>query len=146
LSGLSQATVVTSRVVSGKTKSINSGKITAIRGDVPYGKDNTYDILAKFSRTKLSPVFSNAVDVVTGKNVVGEPVTAKSVIKNLVVPLSLRDIYDAMKEQGMPKGAALSILSIFGDGLQTYDSQNKKKTHKKTTKSFPGHKLPNRKK
>jgi len=43
------------------------------------------------------------------------------VATNLAVPLSMQDIKGAMQELGVPAGAALGILSIFGYGLQNYE-------------------------
>jgi hypothetical protein len=60
---------------------------------------------------------------------IGEPVTPGGVAKDLLVPLSFQDIQKAMQERGVPAGAALGILSIFGAGLQTYE-EKKAKTHK----------------
>jgi len=125
LSGLAQVTTLLGREASGETKSI-SGKITPIRGDkVPYGGSNAADVIFRFLRTKLAPVPSQALDVLTGKNVVGQPVSPQSLATNVTVPLALRDIYDAMIDQEVPRGTALGILSIFGASLQTYDPQKK---------------------
>lgn len=138
LFGLAQTTTLIGREVSGETKSLN-GKITPIRGDVPYGKPDAWDILARFARTKLAPVPGMAVDVFTGKDVVGNPVEplpdfankpaleayTDSMIGKATVPITLRDIYDTMKAQGVPAGTALAILSMFGVGVQTYSPRQK---------------------
>jgi hypothetical protein len=42
------------------------------------------------------------------------------------MPLSGRDIYEAIKEQGVPAGTALSLLAFFGSGLQTYEQKQPK--------------------
>lgn len=121
LMGLSQVTTLISREASGQTKSVK-GRITDIRGDrVPYGGATSVDVLGRFLRSKLSPVVGAGVDVMAGKNVVGEPVTPESVAAGVTVPLVVRDIYDAMKDQGVPSGAALGLISLFGMGLQTFD-------------------------
>jgi hypothetical protein len=39
------------------------------------------------------------------------------------MPISLRDVGETMKEQGVPMGTILSLLSIFGMGVNTYDSK-----------------------
>ena len=41
--------------------------------------------------------------------------------------MSFGDIYESMKENGIPAGAAISILGIFGMGIQVYDESGKKK-------------------
>lgn len=119
LGGLLQATVLTSRLATGETKK-GKGKIVSIRGDVPFGSGNSADVIARFLRTKLAPVPGTLVDLASGENVVGEAVTPLSAAGRLVVPISFGDIYQAMQNQGIPKGVAMAILSEFGMGLQSY--------------------------
>lgn len=125
MAGVLQVSVLLSRLASGKTKSL-SGKVTPIRGKVPFGGSNAADVLARFARTKLAPVPGTVVDVVSGKDVVGNPVTPASVAQRLFVPLSLGDIYETMREQGVPKGTAISVLSIFGESVQNYEPRAKR--------------------
>ena len=121
LFGLQQATVFMSRLVLGATKRLSTGDITPIRGpDVPYGSSKGADVVARFLRTKLSPFIGTAITVISGENVIGEPVTPTSVASELTTPLALRQIYDVMLEQGIPAGTALGLLEIFGLSVQTY--------------------------
>jgi hypothetical protein len=121
LAGLSQASVLTSRLVTGEKVSGN-GKVRSIRGDnLPYGADTSADVAGRFLRSKFSPVVGAAVNVASGSDVVGRPVTAASTAKGLLVPLTFQDVYQAMLDQGVPKGTALGILSLFGWGLQVQD-------------------------
>lgn len=125
LGGLLQITVLASRLISGKTKTIK-GDVLSIRGpDVKYGQSTGYDVMANFLRTKLRPEIGAVVDLSTGKNLVGEEVTAKSMITNFTTPLSFRDIYDVMRENGVPAGVALETLSLFGMGLQHFEPKKK---------------------
>lgn len=125
MSGLVQSTVLTSRLASGETKN-TKGKIVPIRGDkVPYAGTDSAEVMGRFLRTKLSPSFGTGVDILAGKNFIGQPVTPGSVAQNLLVPLSMQDIYQAMEEQGVPRGSAMSLLSILGMGLQTRTEQAK---------------------
>lgn len=121
MAGLQQGTVLMSRLASGETKRL-SGQVVPIRGeDIPYGSDDSAQVIGRFLRTKMAPVPGSAVDLLSGKNVAGEPVTPQSELMELTVPLTYRDIYKAMIEQGVPVGTALSLLAIFGAGVQTYD-------------------------
>ena len=140
MSGLSQTIVLASRLQSGAMKSSATGKIKPIKGDkVPYGSSDTDAIIARFLRTKLSPTFGVPYDFYKGENVVGEKATFDTLIGkeegvsalNIVTPLALADIYDAMKDQGVPAGTALGIVSVFGMGLQTYKPYKSKKRVKK---------------
>jgi hypothetical protein len=133
LSGLSQTIVLLGRTTYGTTKSSVTGKVTPLVGDVPFGRGSLRDVYWRFIQSKFSPMFSNLLDLRTGENIVGEPVTIQSTALSMVTPLSMREIYDTIREQGIPAGTAISIMSIFGMGVQTYGPRVKnkgKKTYK----------------
>lgn len=119
LAGFQQAAVLMSRLATGETKTIK-GKIQPIRGKVRYGREDSADVIARFLRTKLSPPLGTSMDVLSGKDVVGQDVTPQSVASRLLIPLSYQDIYDAMIAQGIPEGTAMGLLSLFGMSVQTY--------------------------
>ena len=54
------------------------------------------------------------------QHVVGEPVDPVTGTARLFIPLSFQDIRETMEEHGVAKGAAISILQIFGMRVQTY--------------------------
>jgi len=123
MAGLLQNTVLLSRLGSGETKT-SKGNIVPIRGPkVPYGAPNAADVTARFLRSKLSPAIGTGLNLLTGKDVVGQPVTPESTASNLLVPLSLQDIYSTMREQGIERGTIFALLSIFGMGLQNYEQR-----------------------
>lgn len=120
LGGLSQTTVLVSRLGVGETKT-SKGEILPIRGDnVPFGKGDSADIIARFLRTKLAPIPGIGVDALSGKDVVGQKLSPGAIPEKLLMPLSFNDIYTTMKEEGLPVGIALGTLSLFGMGLQNY--------------------------
>jgi len=127
-SGISQVTVLLARLITGETKSSTTGTVRPIRGeDVPYGGDTSAEVVARFLRGKLSPTFGIPMDVLSGQNVVGEPMTLGRAALEAPTPLAFDDIYEAMKDQGVPAGTALGLLSVFGMGLQTYEAKPKKR-------------------
>ena len=129
LSGISQITVLFGRLISGETKSSTSGKVTSIRGqDIPFGRGGAASVVGRFLRGKLSPLFGTALNILEGENVIGEEVTFKSEAINLLTPIALSEILETLQDQGVPRGTALSILSIFGMGIQTYGVTAKKTT------------------
>jgi hypothetical protein len=137
LGGLPQYLVLFAKLITGQTKSSTTGKITAIRGkDVPYRGDTCATVIGRFIRTKLSPTIGIPLDVITGENVVGEPVTLESTAKSIVIPLSLRDIADAADEQGVPVGSVMGLLSIFGFSIQTYEAKPTKSKTKTSVADF----------
>jgi hypothetical protein len=126
LSGLQQVTVLLARLVSGQTKT-STGKIVDIRGEnVPYGGATPVNIVAKFARSKFSPVFGSITNIIQGENVIGEKVTPFGEVERMVVPMSFSEVGKVMEEQGVPKGMVLSTLALFGMGVQTYDETKKR--------------------
>lgn len=114
LSGLSQSAVVLSRIATQKTKSQGSVKPA-----------DSASVAGRFVRSKLAPAPGAILDVTSGKNVVGEKITPKDAALGLVLPMGFNDIHDALRDNGVPEAAALSLLSIFGASIQSYkDSQN----------------------
>lgn len=127
LAGLAQATTLISRIATGETKT-SKGEIVALRGEKKPFARSTVDYISQFLRSKLSPLIGAAVDLAAGENIVGEPVGPVSIVKRSVVPLAFQDIYDAMIDQGIPKGTAISMLAFLGFGVQTYDTEQSKKS------------------
>lgn len=126
MAGLLQVSVLLSRLGTGETKT-SKGKTESIRGKVKFGKSDASEIIGRFARTKLSPLAGSALDLASGKDYAGQPISPKDVALDLATPMTLNDIYKSMKEQGIPAGTALGILSIFGESIQNYDSNAKRK-------------------
>lgn len=120
LAGLSQVLVLAGRTGSGETKSSITGEVHPIRGEVDYGRSDFWDVLSRFTRTKLAPHVSIPLDLYMGKNMVGEERGPKDVAREVLLPLAWSDIYETMEEQGIAKGTAMSIMSLFGWGTSTY--------------------------
>lgn len=126
MSGLIQATVLLSRLATGEKKTA-SGKIVDIRGkDVPYGGATSFSVMSDFARSKFSPAFGAAVNLLQGRNVVGEETSALGEAQRMIVPMSFSEAKETMEEQGVPEGTVLTILSLFGMGVQTYDPSAKR--------------------
>jgi hypothetical protein len=119
LFGLSQVTVLISRLSTGEKKN-SKGAIVALRGDDTGFGASAAGVIGQFLRTKLAPVPSTVINLIDGKDVVGNKVFWETELAGNMMPLSTGDIYSTMKEQGIPAGTALSILSLFGAGMNTY--------------------------
>jgi hypothetical protein len=128
MAGLSQTAVLLGRTVLGARKN-QKGSIEPVRTwgvmgmnnpKVGFGKDDMADIIWNFTRSKFSPIVGTTFDVLSGQNVVGGKVTLKDIPEALILPLSFNDVYDIMKEEGVPAGLAMFTLGIFGMGLQNY--------------------------
>jgi hypothetical protein len=128
LAGLSQVATVATRLVSGQTKNSQTGKVADIRGEkVPFGGQTAGDVILRFLRSKLAPVPGAVVNVLTGEDAVGQPLSASGQAGQLVMPISVRDVYDAMTHEGLPRGSALAMLAILGMGTQFYEPKKKVK-------------------
>lgn len=123
LFGLSQVTTLLSRLHSGKI--VGPGNKVMKEHEQP---------LEKFLRSKLAPIpgmIWDARDIhATGKAPAGHPQTYGQIAAGSFAPLSFGDIFDVMKANGVPAGTALSLLSIFGAGVQVHDDKKKKKVLK----------------
>lgn len=119
LSGLAQGIVLGARMLTRQKKTL-AGKVVSLKAEeAGYAGDGIPDILWRFMRMKFSPMIAVPIDYWSGENVIGQKVTAKSALAGMVIPMSVRDIYEAMRSEGVPKGAALGTLSMLGVSVQT---------------------------
>jgi len=127
LAGLQQNTVVLARLGTGETKTLR-GRINPIRGeDVPRVGSTAMDVMTRFVRSKLAPWPAAVVNALAGEDVIGRKTTVASTIESLTVPISWQDIAAAIEDQGIPRGTALGLLSIFGEGLQVYEDRDRQR-------------------
>ncbi len=122
LSGLSQVSVLLSRLGAGQTKT-QRGQVVSLNpsaADFPYRGDTRASILERFARSKLGFAPGLAWNIIEGKNFVGEPITLGGEVGRALVPLAFEDVLKLMKDQGVPKGLALTTLNLFGESVQTY--------------------------
>lgn len=135
LAGLSQSTVLIGRMVTGETKRTTTGEIVPIRKPVfpwdkgekvPFGRMTARSALHEFLDRKLSPAFALGASMMFGETAMHEDVTFWGSVADLTIPITYRDIYEAMQEKGLSKGAALGLLAFFGQGLNTWEAKKKK--------------------
>jgi hypothetical protein len=67
------------------------------------------------------------MDALLERDFIGRPVTPAEALLDPPVPLAVQDIYATMQALGVPASTILSVFSLFGDGLQTYEPRGKKK-------------------
>jgi hypothetical protein len=119
MAGLSQVLVLSSRLAVGQSKSSSTGKIRNFGEG--YKPETRMSTLARFGRTKFAPV-PGAITTIADDwtNIVGQEETPLSLAGSMVSPLSMKDVVTTMRAQGLPKGTAMSLLSILGVGMSTY--------------------------
>lgn len=125
LAGLAQVITLASRTATGEKKTL-SGKVQPIRGKVPYGGEQWSDIIARYARGKLHPVPSSIANLFDGTDLGGDEATILNQAGNMVAPITYMDIYAALREQGLEDGAAMALLGLLGEGLQTYEKKKPK--------------------
>ena len=117
--GVNQLVTLAARLILGQTKR-KSGEIVNIRGDdVPFGADDTVDVMQRFGRTKLAPLPSGVIDWIAGKDVVGNKTSVSSIVTSRLTPMTWADIWDAEKELSAPQGIVAAIEAFFGAGDKT---------------------------
>ncbi len=101
-----------------------TGSVTTQSGlQVP--KDR-WELMTQYGRGKFSPTAGTAVNILQGKNVIGEPTTPLSVLRDLTLPMAPRDIAKGMEDDlGVPHKTVLSILAFFGAATSIYEPRDK---------------------
>jgi hypothetical protein len=139
LAGLAQVITFVGRTISGQTKTLK-GEIRSLRAapDAPtrYGQDDWYDVAARFARTKMHPVPGNIANLFSGTEMDGSPASLGRSVGHMVSPITYFDVYDALLKNDLPTGTALSLLTILGEGLQTYNKQQNKTQGPLTMQEF----------
>jgi broad specificity phosphatase PhoE len=130
--GFQQYIRLISQLLSGSEKK-TSGNI------VPLGNERNEhtraDKVFSFFRGKLAPVPSMAVDALSGKTAVGEPVTLTGELKEHLIPMIINDVKDAWQDgQGPMSLVYTGLPSLVGVGTTTYESKG---GSSKTNRKFP---------
>jgi len=119
--GFQQYVRLAAQLITGEKKSTTSGNIKELTGEGQFGQTRA-DVLFQFLRGKLAPVPAETIDILKGTDVTGQPATFTSeASKNL--PLVLGDIKTAYDDGGIGSALGVGIPSMFGVGVQTYQSK-----------------------
>ncbi|MCP4541692.1 MAG: hypothetical protein GY832_31555 [Chloroflexi bacterium] len=113
LSGMAQTLTIVGRMAL-KERKDQEGNITPLTG---YDLERT---VAQFLKNKVSPALNIAWAGYTGDTPFSGATTPLWVAKEAVTPIALDDIYEVMRDQGVPRGTILSMLGILGIGVQVY--------------------------
>lgn len=123
--GYQQYIRVMAQLISGQTKSAQSGELSTLTGQGKFGRTRG-DVLLAFTRGKLAPVPSIAVDILAGRTVTGEPVTIKDEAMNHMMPLIVSDLTEVVKDKGVSALFSVGIPATFGVGVSTYKNRHDK--------------------
>lgn len=95
------------------------GNITKLTGE-KFPFETRADLIGSFTRGKLSPTLSLALELISGRNAVGDKMTPTESIAKSLIPLYLKGIRDAYKEMGPSAFFRVGVPTFFGIGTQTY--------------------------
>lgn len=79
------------------------------------------DAIGSFIRSKLAPVPGAVVNTLTAENMVGQATTPADEAVGLVTPMTFGNVADAMRDNGVAGGTALTMAEAFGMGVQFRD-------------------------
>jgi hypothetical protein len=145
--GFSQMVTFLSRMISGQSKSLRSGKIKDL-GEGGFGRTRL-DVIGSFIRSKMAPIPSAFVDFADApkegtkkwgipkiaefenrvyfKNIVGEEQTIPERVMSLTTPIYTQDVLTIYSEEGLPMTALATVSDIVGIGSQ-YHSKSEEAT------------------
>ena len=120
--GFQQIARSTAQIITGKGKAVSSGEIFT---------KNRLETFGRFIQSKLSPVAGLGIELLSGKDFLGEPIPtfenktdlAEWALYKKLAPLVLQDTVDAIKYSQNKGAAALAFpLAFHGVGVQTYET------------------------
>lgn len=79
------------------------------------------DAIGSFVRSKLAPVPGAVVNTLTAENMVGQATTPADEAVGLVTPMTFGNVADAMRDNGVAGGTALTMAEVLGMGVQFRD-------------------------
>jgi hypothetical protein len=106
----------TTQLLLGQRKDVDTGEVK---------RASRLSVAERFGRTRLAPQVGIPLDLYTGEDITGTPVTLGSAVQSAGEFLSARDIWAAVQADRRRggsgvRGAALGSLSILGVGVSTY--------------------------
>lgn len=99
-------------------------------------------LLGSFFRSRLTPAAGVTTNLLTGKDFAGKPITAGGEISNLMLPLSISAIKDAVQKDGMTGILNQGLPSFIGIGVS--DQRDFKKEDTSSRPSRPSVERPER--
>ena len=106
--------------VTGQIKSTTTGRMTEVGKG--FMSPDRISLIGKGLEYKLAPVASFAVALLRGHGPFGGDIPSEAAKK--FVPMVMQDIYELAKED--PELLPVSVLGIFGTGIQTYKPRGQK--------------------
>lgn len=117
--GMAGLLTLGSRLITQESKSSTTGEVKKLNTG-EFGSQNTYDVLLSFGENKLSPLARSATDFLKGEDFDGKKPTVGSTVKNLTIPLILRQYEEIANAKNGANVMATMISEALGIGANTY--------------------------
>lgn len=117
--GLQPVVRFLSQIISGQKKNTVTGKIQSLTSN-EFGAPSRLDVVGRFARGKLSPSAGTTVNLLQGKDFMGNEVTIEGELIRNAVPLYIQDMASIYNEEGATGLAKTAIPAVFGIGVQNY--------------------------
>lgn len=127
--GFQQYVRLFSQMLSGQK--VSNGQVAELDAKGPFGESRG-TVLGRFGRGKLAPVPALAIDLLSGRTLMGDKVkynfdlnhgdkevTLTDLSMRSLMPLIISDVKDAVKDQGVKALFTVGIPSSLGVGVQT---------------------------
>jgi hypothetical protein len=122
MGGFQQYLRMAGQLISGQYVSSTTGKLFTLGGG--YRALDRWEIALRQLESKFSPVASFAADWLKGKDIQGRPFSVPRGIAKRFIPMVMQDVYEIARDD--PDLLPLSVLGLFGTGLQTYGPRPRK--------------------
>lgn len=116
--GMGSLVVLASRLMTGQSKT-QSGQIKSLK-DGGYGAQDQIDVLTTFIRNKLSPAAAMTVNIATGKDSLGNPVTPIEGIIKGVTPIGIQNANQSFEDPNSANDLAVIIADGLGISTSNY--------------------------
>lgn len=122
MAGLLQTVVFVSRFVTGEK--IKDGEVIPIAGPDAGVFNSRAQLAGQMLRTKASPIAGSLVDLMVGKDINMKPTRWETELLGLYVPLQLSETYEQLRQLGIAQGAAASLSTAIGVGVQVHGDED----------------------
>ena len=121
LFGMGQNISFLARQIKGEKISLGSGKTTDLDNPL-FGQPDRWDVASDFLRQKIAPVPGAMINTLVGTDPINQRAFWEGQAAGIMVPITFKDLFEGMVDQGIPKGTALSVLAVLGMGIASFDA------------------------
>lgn len=117
--GFAQVIRFVAQFATGERKRTDTGEIVKLDG-TNYKKENRWDVLDNFLRTKYNPTLGAVRNIMEGEDLIGNKTDLWTEVKKLFVPLGFQGFTETIEKKGIGEAMENLAWSSFGGGVQDY--------------------------